>query len=104
MSLDSIEQTVTSVVAEIAELSEADLWESREADLFDELRLDSLLALEIIATLERKYRIEVPEEQMVEVRTLMHAIGIVKDALGHKEGSGADCASGSASEKVSAAR
>jgi acyl carrier protein len=37
--------------------------------------------LEIITTLERKYRIEVPEEKIVDVTTLNLAIDLVKDML-----------------------
>jgi acyl carrier protein len=82
MEFDSIAQTVTGVVAEIAELGEDEIWQKRDADLFEELGLDSLLALEIVASLERKYRIQVPEERIVEVRTLAEAIRLVRDTLG----------------------
>lgn len=82
MESDNIARTVTSVVAEVAELSEQEIWEKRNAHLFEELGLDSLLALEIVAALERKYRIEVPEERVVEVTTLMEAINLVHEILG----------------------
>jgi acyl carrier protein len=82
MEFDSIAQTVTSVVAEVAELPEDELWEKRNADLFEDLGLDSLLALEIVAGLERKYRIQVPEERIVEVRTLAQAVELVRESIG----------------------
>jgi acyl carrier protein len=93
MELDSIARTVTSVVAEVAELSDEELWTKRDADLFEDLGLDSLLALEIVAALERKYRIEVPEERIVEVRTLTEAINLVKETLGHEGGRDAEAVS-----------
>ena len=80
--LDELEQSVTSVVAEIAELPEEEIWAKRDADLFDDLGLDSLLALEIVASLERKYRIQVAEERIVEVRTLSQAIALVRETIG----------------------
>ncbi len=82
MEFDNIARTVTSVVAEVAELPDEELWLKRDADLFEELGLDSLLALEIVAGLERKYRIQVPEERIVEVRTLSEAIRLVRETLG----------------------
>lgn len=82
MEFDSIAQTVTSVVAEVSELPEGELWGKRDADLFEELGLDSLLALEIVAALERRYRIQVPEERIVEVRTLSQAIELVRESTG----------------------
>jgi acyl carrier protein len=81
MYADKIEETVTSVVAEVSEKPEEELWEQRDSHLFEDVGLDSLLALEIITTLERKYRIEVPEEKIVDVTTLNLAIELVKDML-----------------------
>jgi acyl carrier protein len=81
MEFDSIAEAVTGVVAEVSELPGDDLWIKRDADLFEELGLDSLLALEIVAMLERKYRIEVPEDRIVEVRTLSQAIDLVRESI-----------------------
>jgi acyl carrier protein len=81
MYADQVERAVTEVVAEVSEKSEEELWGKRNAHLFDEVGLDSLLALEIVATLERKYRIEVPEERIVDVTTLSAAIELVKEML-----------------------
>jgi acyl carrier protein len=82
MEYDAIAQTVTGIVAEVAELPCDDLWKHRDANLFEDLGLDSLLALEIVAGLERKYRIQVPEERIVEVQTLSEAVRLVKETLG----------------------
>jgi len=82
--MDEIEATVTGIVAEVAELSEEELWRRRDEHLFEDIGLDSLLALEIIASIERKYRIEVPEEKIVEVTTLSEAISLVREALGSR--------------------
>jgi acyl carrier protein len=81
MYADNIERAVTEVVAEVSEKPEEELWRQRNCHLFEEVGLDSLLALEIVATLERKYRIEVPEERIVDVTTLSAAIALVKEML-----------------------
>src|SRR5215813_12675530 len=81
MYADNVERAVTEVVAEISEKPEEALWQQRDSHLFEDVGLDSLLALEIVATLERKYRIEVPEERIVDVTTLTAAIALVKNML-----------------------
>jgi acyl carrier protein len=81
MYADNVERAVTEVVAEVSEKPEEELWAQRNSHLFEEVGLDSLLALEIVATLERKYRIEVPEERIVDVTTLSAAIDLVKEML-----------------------
>jgi acyl carrier protein len=81
MYADSIERDVTGVVAEVSEKPAEELWGQKDSHLFEEVGLDSLLALEIVATLERKYRIEVPEEKIVDVTTLSAAVTLVKDML-----------------------
>src|SRR5262249_39910579 len=81
MYADNVERAVTEVVAEVSEKPEEELWAQRDSHLFEEVGLDSLLALEIVATLERKYRIEVPEERIVDVTTLSAAIALVKEML-----------------------
>ena len=81
MYADNVERAVTEVVAEVSEKPEEELWAQRDSHLFEEVGHDSLLALEIVATLERKYRIEVPEERIVDVTTLSAAIELVKEML-----------------------
>lgn len=81
MYADEIEKTVAQTVAEVAETSEEEIWESRQRHLFNEVGLDSLLALEIVAMLERHYKIAIPEEQIVEIVTLNDAIRLVREAL-----------------------
>jgi acyl carrier protein len=81
MYADNVERAVTEVVAEVSEKPAEELWAQRDSHLFEEVGLDSLLALEIVATLERKYRIEVPEERIVDVTTLSAAIDLVKTML-----------------------
>lgn len=80
-----IERTVTQVVAEVSEKKEEEIWEKRDQNLFKDLGLDSLLALEIVAMLENKYNISVPEERIIEIATLNDAIHLVEDMLAAKD-------------------
>lgn len=85
MYSNEIERTVTQVVAEVSEKKEEEIWEKRDQNLFKDLGLDSLLALEIVAMLENKYNISVPEERIIEIGTLNDAIHLVEDMLAAKD-------------------
>ena len=41
-----------------------------EADIFTELGVDSLKAIEIVAAFERKYRVVVPEKEIPNIRSI----------------------------------
>lgn len=75
---DQLEREITSIVAEITEMDEAELWENRDKHFMEELEIDSMLALEILADLEKKYRIEVPEEDLLDITSLTATINLVR--------------------------
>jgi len=76
-----IETEITTTVAEIVEMDAGELWESRSKHFVKELGVDSMLALEILAALEKKYRIEIPEEQILDLTTLQSTIDLVQRKL-----------------------
>jgi acyl carrier protein len=75
---DSLESEITFLVAGITELDSTEIWVKRDAHFFKDMEIDSLLALEILACLEKKYRIEVPEERLPEITTLNNIIELVR--------------------------
>jgi acyl carrier protein len=81
LTADNIDKEVTSIVAEVTELEESEIWEKRDADFFKELEIDSLLALEILALIEKKYKIQIPEEKLVDITSLNATIGMTKSVL-----------------------
>lgn len=81
MAVEDIEKEVTSIVAEVTELEESEIWEKRDADFFKDLEIDSLLALEILALIEKKFKIQVPEEKLVDISSLSATIGMTKSIL-----------------------
>ncbi len=81
MTADNIDIEVTAIVAEVTELEESEIWEKRDADFFKELEIDSLLALEILALIEKKYKIQIPEEKLVDITSLNATIGMTKSVL-----------------------
>lgn len=77
----TVEKEITSIVAEVTEMSDEEIWGKREVDYFTDIGLDSLLALEILAMIEKKYKIEIPEEKLADMTSLQHTIDISKDIL-----------------------
>ena len=45
-----------------------------EADIFNELGVDSLKAIEIVAAFERKYRVVVPEKEIPNIRSIKQGL------------------------------
>ena len=54
------------------------------ANLFNDLGVDSLLGVEIFAALDKKYGLDVPEEKLKSVNTLNDIISLIKDMMAGK--------------------
>ena len=73
-----LEQEITAIVAEVTEMDENELWEQRDKHFMEDLDIDSMLALEIVASIEKKYRIEIEEEQLLDITSLGATIQLVQ--------------------------
>ncbi|TAH37094.1 MAG: acyl carrier protein [Planctomycetota bacterium] len=78
---DNIDKEVTDLVAQIVEMDRNELWDKRSQHFVTDLGIDSMLALEILASLEKKYRIEIPEENVLDLTTLDSTINLVRRRL-----------------------
>ena len=76
MSVSSIEQEIRKLIADIIEM-EPDQIEP-DAHLVEDLGMDSMMALEILASIEKKFRIRIPEEELPKITTLNRAIELTK--------------------------
>lgn len=65
---DSIEDELRALVSDIIEVPVGKL--TPEADFIDDLQVDSLKAIEIVAAVEKKYRIVIPEQDIPKIRTI----------------------------------
>ncbi len=86
MSVENLEKDITAIVAEVTELDEKEIWEKRDADFFKDLEIDSLLALEILALIEKKFKVQIPEEKLVDITSLNATIEMTKSTLEGLEG------------------
>ncbi|MGR3175718.1 MAG: acyl carrier protein [Candidatus Scalindua sp.] len=85
MSVENLEKDITAIVAEVTELEENEIWEKRDADFFKDLEIDSLLALEILALIEKKFKIQIPEEKLVDITSLNATIEMTRSTLEENE-------------------
>ena len=76
MSVSSIEQEIRKLIADIIEM-EPDQIEP-DAHLVEDLGMDSMMALEILASIEKKFRIRIPEEELPKITTLNRAIELTR--------------------------
>jgi len=72
----TIDQEVTQLIAEIIEMDPAEI--NPDAHLVEDLGMDSMMALEILASIEKKFRIKVSEEDLPKITTVNRAIELAK--------------------------
>lgn len=67
-NFEEIKKEVKIKVSEITEISEDKLTE--EAKFVEDLNIDSMMALEIVASIEKKYKVVISEEDIPKIRSL----------------------------------
>lgn len=80
---DQVAREIRSLIAEIVEVPEESITDSSS---FADLGADSLMALEIVASIEKKYRIQVPEEELQRIKSFGDTIALVREYLARAGG------------------
>ncbi|MGA1791388.1 MAG: acyl carrier protein [bacterium] len=75
----NLTQEVRSIIAEIAEMEEEEI--KGDSNFVEDLGFDSMMALEILARLEKEYKIKIPEEELVKLADLNQTVALVKRYL-----------------------
>jgi len=76
-NIEELKKEIKKLVSEIAEVSEEDLKE--DAMFTEDLGIDSMMALEIIASLEKKYKLIIPEEKIPTIRSLKNVYDLLEE-------------------------
>ena len=79
----NVEKDIRALIAEILE-AEPDSFEGG-ARFVKDLGMDSMMALEILAGIEKKYRVVIPEDLLPKFTDLNTTVSIVKDLLAKKK-------------------
>ncbi len=77
-----VEKDIRELVAEILEKDPSEI--ASDAHFVKDLGMDSMMALEVLAGIEKKYRIVIPEDALPKFTSLNHTVAIVKDILAKK--------------------
>ena len=75
----NIEQEIRELVAEVLEVDPSEI--EGKAKFVKDLGMDSMMALEILASIEKKYRIAIPEDMLPKFTDLDETVSIVKGVL-----------------------
>lgn len=79
MQEQDIETEIKNIIAEIVEKNPGEIMP--DAKFVEDLGVDSMMALEILAAIEKKYKITIPEDKLMELQTLNKTIEIAKEYL-----------------------
>jgi len=72
---DDVAGTIRALVAEILEMEDSEIKDG--AHFVKDLGMDSMMALEILASIEKKFRIVIPEEMLPKFVNLSDTVNIV---------------------------
>ncbi len=75
VSEQEIRNSVRSLIAEVTERIPEEI--SDTAVFEDELEIDSLMALEMMVALDKKYNIDIPEEEFTELKNVNETVAAI---------------------------
>lgn len=78
-----VENDIKAIVAEILETELSDIRPT--AHFVKDLGMDSMMALEVLASIEKKYRIVIPEDALPKFINLNETVAIVREILKKKK-------------------
>ncbi len=81
--MQDIESEIRNIIADIVEKDPSEI--TPDAKFFEDLGMDSMMALEILAAIEKKYKISIPEEKLMQLTTLKDTIAVANEYLAQKK-------------------
>jgi acyl carrier protein len=73
---EDLREKLREIVIEVAEVDECP-----DATPFKDLGIDSMMAIEIVAEVERAYKLKVPEEELKQIVDLNSVVKLVESKL-----------------------
>lgn len=75
----TIESELREIISKIIELEPEKI--TLDASFVEDLGMDSMMALEILAGMEKKFKIQIPEDKLGKLKNLREAINLTKEYL-----------------------
>jgi acyl carrier protein len=76
---EKIRATVKDLIAEITERESAEI--SDTASFADDLAIDSLAGMEIMVTVDKRFKVDIPEEEFALIKNVNDAVELVQRHL-----------------------
>lgn len=73
---NNLEQDIRALIADIIEMEPAQI--DPDAHLVEDLGMDSMMALEILAAIEKRYKIKLPEDELPKITSVNRAIEVAR--------------------------
>jgi len=83
VDLEKLKEEIKKIVSEVSEVPQEELKE--DARFVEDLGIDSMMALEIVANIEKKYKVVIPEEEIPKIRSLKDVYNIMEKLLKTKK-------------------
>ncbi|MBF0532692.1 MAG: acyl carrier protein [Candidatus Omnitrophica bacterium] len=77
--MDDIKETIRGIVAEILEIDSSKITD--EGSFVKDFGMDSMLALEILASVEKKFRVVIPEEALTKLTSINATVKVVVELM-----------------------
>lgn len=79
IGMENVEKEIKDIISEIVEVDSQEI--TREADFVNDLGMDSMQALEIVAAIEKKFKVIIPEDKLFQLKNLNEAIRLTEEYL-----------------------
>ena len=77
LNTQNLEQELRELISNIVEIEPHTI--TLEANFVADLGMDSMMALEILAAIEKKYKVQIPEEKLGKLQNLSETIKLAKE-------------------------
>lgn len=77
MSTDELRSELKSMISELIEVDEF----GDDEDFVQDLGVDSMMGLEIVARIEKRFQIRIPEEKLRDIKSLNDVVAVTGSAL-----------------------
>lgn len=74
-----LECDIREIIAKIVEIDPEKI--TLEAKFVEDLGMDSMMALEILAAIEKKYKIQIPEDKLMRLTNLQESVRLTREYL-----------------------
>lgn len=75
----TLEKELREIIARVVEIEPEKI--TLTANFVEDLGMDSMMALEILAAMEKRYKIQIPEDKLGKLQNLQEAMNLAKEYL-----------------------